>query len=175
MSKKKPLPPELAHECQALQAIYLAKKNSLKLSLGKIAAEAGKSTPAISHYLNGVNALNLPIAVVFSRLLDEPISSFSERLAREADSVIAAGSARSVRTAASIDMEALEKLNGQATPRSLAILDRIENALIEGRISEKDMALLEQIADRFGRHQDRTPRSSEKDYAALQKKLDEQH
>ena len=75
----------------------------------------------------------------------------------------------------SINIAALHALQGVATPRSLAILDRIEKALIEGRISEADIALLEQIAERFSRQPSAAKAmATPKDYSALQKEIDEQ-
>lgn len=85
MTKKKPLSTELAEECAELNRIFQAKKGSLALSQAKIADAAKMSSPAISLYLGGINALNLPIAAVFSKLLQVPISAFSPRLAAEAE------------------------------------------------------------------------------------------
>jgi SOS-response transcriptional repressor LexA len=80
--KKKTLTDEERHECRRLKAIYQAKKKELKLtheSIGEQMGDVGQS--AISHYLNGVNALNLQAAIIFSRALKVPISDFSTRLA----------------------------------------------------------------------------------------------
>lgn len=83
-SKKKALTPEQVLECETLNSIFIAKKNELGLSQAKIATAAGITPPAISHYLKAKNPLNVPIAVVFSELLQVPISAFSRRLAEEA-------------------------------------------------------------------------------------------
>lgn len=47
------------------------------------------------------------------------------------------------------NMAALQRLKGQATPRSVAALDRIEKAAQQGRLKEADLVLLEGIAARF--------------------------
>lgn len=51
--------------------------------------------------------------------------------------------------AASINMAALLKLKGKATPRSLDVLKRIEKAALDGRLKEADLLVLEGIAARF--------------------------
>lgn len=83
MTKKPPLPPELLAECQAANALYLSKKNELKLNKRKIADEIGISPAAVAHYLSGTNALNVKFAAALARLLDEPVDRFSQRLAEE--------------------------------------------------------------------------------------------
>ena len=90
MSKKKPLAPELLAECQAAKELFLAKKNALKLSQQKIADELGISGVSVSHYLNGTNALNAKFAATFARFIEEPVDSFSPRLAAEIAQLAAA-------------------------------------------------------------------------------------
>lgn len=46
-------------------------------------------------------------------------------------------------------LAALRSIRGKATPRTVAALDRIENAAKEGRLTEEDILLLEGIAQRF--------------------------
>lgn len=86
-NKKRVLTPEEKRECAALNTIYQSKKKSLGLRAVKLADECGKSPAAISHYLSGVNALNLSIATFFAIKLSVPIAAFSSRLALEADQV----------------------------------------------------------------------------------------
>ena len=83
--KKRELTDEEKRECAALNALYKAKKKDLGLSQELIAIEGLKasSQSAASHYLTGRNALNLEAAMVFSRYLQEPVSKFSTRLARQ--------------------------------------------------------------------------------------------
>jgi SOS-response transcriptional repressor LexA len=83
MTKKKPLPPELFADCEAAQKLFLSKKNALKLNQRKIADEVGITPAAVAHYLNGTNALNAKFASALARLIDEPVESFSPRLASE--------------------------------------------------------------------------------------------
>lgn len=80
---KKPLPADLLAECQAAHALYLAKKNGLKLNQRKIADAAGITPASVNHYLKGINALNAKFASVLARLIEEPVESFSPRLAAE--------------------------------------------------------------------------------------------
>ena len=80
---KKPLPADLMAECQAAHALFLAKKNVLKLNQRKIADAAGITPASVNHYLKGINALNARFASVLARLIEEPVESFSPRLAAE--------------------------------------------------------------------------------------------
>ncbi|MBD8592332.1 peptidase S24 [Pseudomonas sp. CFBP 8758] len=84
-AKKRNLTEEESRECAALNALYKAKKKELGLSQEKIAIEGLKanSQSAASHYLTGRNALNVEAASVFARYLQEPVSSFSPRLAKQ--------------------------------------------------------------------------------------------
>lgn len=84
-TKKRSLSDIEKAECEALNAIYKAKKKTLGISQEKIAIEGLKanSQSAASHYLTGRNALNIEAAAVFARYLQVPVSDFSERLAKE--------------------------------------------------------------------------------------------
>lgn len=84
-SKKRQLTDEERQECEALNALYKAKKKSLGLTQELIAIEGLKanSQSAANHYLLGKNALNVEAAAVFARYLQEPVESFSPRLARD--------------------------------------------------------------------------------------------
>jgi SOS-response transcriptional repressor LexA len=90
MSKKKPLSANLLAECKAANALFLAKKNALKLTQKKIADTAGISPASVAQYLNGTNALNAKFASMLARLIEEPVESFSPRLAAEIASLAAA-------------------------------------------------------------------------------------
>lgn len=81
--KKKELTEDERRECLLLRALFDAKKGRLGLSQQKIADEMDSTQGAIGHYLAARNALNLRAAVVFSKALQEPISAFSPRLAKE--------------------------------------------------------------------------------------------
>lgn len=83
MTKKKPLPPALLAECNAAHDLYLSKKNALKLNQRKIADAAGITPVSVNHYLKGINPLNARFAAILAKLLNEPIESFSPRLAAE--------------------------------------------------------------------------------------------
>jgi hypothetical protein len=49
----------------------------------------------------------------------------------------------------SVAFKAIANLKGIVTPRSLAVIKRIEKAAIAGRLKETDLVLLEGIASRF--------------------------
>lgn len=83
MTKKRILPPDLMAECEAAHALFLSKKNDLKLSQKKIADEAGMTPAAVNLYFKGINPLNTKFAAVLARMLEEPVSAFSPRLAAE--------------------------------------------------------------------------------------------
>jgi transcriptional regulator with XRE-family HTH domain len=83
MTKKRILPPELIAECAAAHDLFLSKKNELKLSQKKIADAAGMTPAAVNLYFKGINPLNTKFAAVLARMLDEPVSAFSPRLAEE--------------------------------------------------------------------------------------------
>lgn len=87
MTKKRILPPELLAECAAAHDLFLSKKNELKLSQKKIADAAGMTPAAVNLYFKGINPLNTKFAAVLARMLDEPVSAFSPRLADEISSL----------------------------------------------------------------------------------------
>lgn len=87
--KKKSLTPVQIAESITLKAIYMAKKEELELTQEKIAIELGGPESGQSragNYLNGITALNLKAALVFSRMLKAPVRDFSPRLADEIES-----------------------------------------------------------------------------------------
>jgi AcrR family transcriptional regulator len=83
MTKKRILPPDRLAECEAAHALFLSKKNELKLSQKKIADAAGITPAAVNLYFKGINPLNAQFAAVLARLIQEPVAAFSPRLAEE--------------------------------------------------------------------------------------------
>ncbi|MCU7240385.1 LexA family transcriptional regulator [Pseudomonas peradeniyensis] len=83
MTKKKDLSPEMKAECEAAKRLFTQKKNALGLTQAKVAEAADISPAGVAMYLNGTNPLNAKFAVVLSRLLQEPVESFSPRIAEE--------------------------------------------------------------------------------------------
>ncbi|MBI6944374.1 helix-turn-helix domain-containing protein [Pseudomonas putida] len=81
--KKRTLTPEELAECQALKTVYMAGKRNHGLSQLTLAEMLGITQSAVSMYMNGVNALNLPIAIGFAKALGVPVEDFSPRLAKE--------------------------------------------------------------------------------------------
>lgn len=92
MSTKKPLPPHLYAECKAAHDLFLTKKNGLKLTQRKIADAAGITPVSVNQYLKGINALNARFASVLAKMLEEPVESFSPRLAAEIAEMAASSS-----------------------------------------------------------------------------------
>jgi len=88
---KRPLTAEELAECAALKAIYNAKKKELRLAQDELGERlGGMSQSAVSHYLNGINALNPTVAAGFARELKVQVSDFSPRLAAEIAQLAAA-------------------------------------------------------------------------------------
>ncbi|WP_086956635.1 LexA family protein [Xenorhabdus innexi] len=87
---KKKLTTEQLADARRLKAIYESKKKQLGISQEKFADELGKSQGAISHYLNGINALNLEIAADFANKLGIRITDFSSSLDRQAKKLLTA-------------------------------------------------------------------------------------
>ena len=83
MNKKKKLSTEQITESKALKRIYIDKKDILGINQQDLADAISAGQAAVSHYMNGVNALNLKVASAFAQILQVPISSFSPRLAEE--------------------------------------------------------------------------------------------
>lgn len=90
MTKKKPIAPALFAECQAAHDLYLSKKNALGLNQRKIADAAGITPVSVNQYLKGINPLNARFASVLAKMIQEPIESFSPRLAAEIAEMAAA-------------------------------------------------------------------------------------
>lgn len=74
---------EQINESKALKKIYIDKKDILGINQQDLADAINAGQAAVSHYMNGVNALNLKVAASFAQMLQVPISSFSPRLADE--------------------------------------------------------------------------------------------
>lgn len=80
---KKPLTPDKKDECLRLKALFNSRKQELGLTQEKLAHALEMNQSSVSHYLNGVNPLNAPVAAAFARILGVEVSAFSERLAEE--------------------------------------------------------------------------------------------
>lgn len=80
---KKALDPERKAESDKLKAIFNSKKRELGLTQEKLAHALDMNQSSVSHYLNGVNPLNAPVAAEFSKILDVPVEDFSPRLAQQ--------------------------------------------------------------------------------------------
>lgn len=74
-------------ECAALKsaidAYNAGRSRADSLTQGKIADALGINQGSVSSYLNGYNALNAKVASVIAGMIDRPVSSFSQRLAKE--------------------------------------------------------------------------------------------
>lgn len=94
MTKKRILPSDRLAECEAAHALFLSKKNELKLSQKKIADAAGMTPAAVNLYFKGINPLNAQFAAVLARMIQEPVEAFSPRLAEEIRNMTSAPVAR---------------------------------------------------------------------------------
>lgn len=135
MTKKRILPPDRLAECEAAHALFLARKNELKLTQKKIADEAGMTPAAVNLYFKGLNPLNAKFAAVLARLLGVPVEKFSPRLADEirglrsapaADTDHRAGAAEKVM--AMLRMHAGKKLDDAA---QLKIASAVADSLVD--------------------------------------------
>lgn len=142
-------------ECHALKlavdAFNAGKNRSESLTQGKIAERLDISQGSVSSYLNGYNALNMRVAGAIAGMIGIPVDQFSARLAKEISQVSLSamlGHKSGALTEAYISGKATA-LRDIATPRSRAVLERINQAAIDGRLSEADLDLLDQIATRF--------------------------
>lgn len=148
MSKKKPLSDDLRAECVAANALFLSKKNELKLSQKKIADELGISPAGVSLYLGATNPLNARFAAVFSRLIKEPVEAFSPRLAKEI-AAIAQGLPAEQQAKTQSIQERSAIAAALASPRSREILERITQAAEDGLLTDEDVQLLEMMVQRI--------------------------
>lgn len=80
---KKPLPADRKDECLRLKELFNDKKKELGLTQEKLAHALDMNQSSVSHYLNGVNPLNVPVASAFARILKIEVAQFSERLASQ--------------------------------------------------------------------------------------------
>jgi SOS-response transcriptional repressor LexA len=96
MESKKILTTEQLEDAKRLKALYESKKKQLNVTQYTIADELGISQGAVGHYLNGRNALNVPIASGFAKILGVHISDFSPSLSKEVDEYSSASGGVSV-------------------------------------------------------------------------------
>ncbi|WP_313629863.1 XRE family transcriptional regulator [Pseudomonas sp.] len=154
MTKKRILPPELLAECAAAHDLFLSKKNELKLSQKKIADAAGMTPAAVNLYFKGINPLNAKFAAVLARMLDEPVSAFSPRLAEEISS-LTTGSAKASSTsgagAAEKVMEMIRKHAGKSldadAQEKIAAAALTAASEAQGKVIEADFSGLKARSD----------------------------
>ena len=80
---KKALDSTRKAECEKLKALFNSKKRSLGLTQEKLAHALEMNQSSVSHYMNGVNPLNAPVAAAFAKHLEADVADFSPRLAKE--------------------------------------------------------------------------------------------
>jgi transcriptional regulator with XRE-family HTH domain len=89
---KKDFGKEYQEEAQALDGLIKAynagKPSGQKISGARVAEDLGITASGFSHYLRGVNPLNLNVAIRVGKIFGFPISSFSPRLAKEMEMLI---------------------------------------------------------------------------------------
>jgi phage repressor protein C with HTH and peptisase S24 domain len=136
MTKKRILPPDRMAECESAHALFLSKKNELKLSQKKIADAAGMTPAAVNLYFKGINPLNAQFASVLSRMLNEPIEAFSPRLADEIRSMANSAKPSSGGTGAALKvLEMIRKHAGKGLDE--AAQKKIADAVAEGLADEQ--------------------------------------
>ncbi|SFU28342.1 LexA family protein [Xenorhabdus koppenhoeferi] len=85
---KKKLTAEQLADATRLKELFESKKKQLSISQETLAEEIGKTQSAISHYLNGINALNLEMATYFAQKLGVQIADFSPSLEKQARNLV---------------------------------------------------------------------------------------
>lgn len=81
---KRELTPEEKAECERLKALWTSWKARNRQTQEYAADQLGFRTQgAVSQYLNGKIALNLPVAIKWAKLLDCQVADFSPRLAAQ--------------------------------------------------------------------------------------------
>ncbi|MDC9583169.1 S24 family peptidase [Xenorhabdus sp. PR6a] len=85
---KKKLTAEQLADAARLKEIFESRKKQLGISQETLAEEIGKTQSAISHYLNGINALNLEMAAYFAQKLAVQIADFSPALDKQARKLV---------------------------------------------------------------------------------------
>lgn len=131
-------------ECEAAHALFLSKKNELKLSQKKIADAAGMTPAAVNLYFKGINPLNAQFAAVLARMIQEPVEAFSPRLAEEIRNLVGVPSTKAEvgeqnmnpgASAAEIVREMLNRsgknLSEDARRRLLAVAEADDGGAIE--------------------------------------------
>lgn len=115
----------------------------------RLAEKTLKTAKAASKWLNGESMPSRANMIAIADWLNVRVEwlAHGEGEMRAGDSQASAGD--SPAPATSMNMAALLKLKGKATPRSLDVLKRIEKAAQEGRLKEADLLALEGIAARF--------------------------
>ncbi|MEQ1969436.1 XRE family transcriptional regulator [Xenorhabdus nematophila] len=81
---KKKLTTEQIADAARLKELFESKKKQLGITQEALAEEIDKTQSAISHYLNGINALNLEMATYFAQKLGIRIADFSPSLDKQA-------------------------------------------------------------------------------------------
>lgn len=143
---------ECARLKAALESFNSGKSRRESLTQGKIAEALDMSQGSVSSYLNGYNALNAKFVSYVAGMIGITVESVSPRLAKDISSLTAgvdhrsSGSTIRDNPAAASDLDELLAL---ATPRSRTVLERIANAAREGRLTDGDLILLDQIAARL--------------------------
>ncbi|MEQ1977085.1 S24 family peptidase [Xenorhabdus sp. SGI240] len=85
---KKKLTAEQLADSARLKEIFESKKKQLGISQETLAEDIDKTQSAISHYLNGINALNLEMAAYFAQKLEVKIADFSPSLDKQARKLV---------------------------------------------------------------------------------------
>lgn len=183
---KKKLPPEERADNDRLKALWLEKHKAVGLTQEKFGHYHDMGQSAVGQYLNGYNKLNLSVAIKFASALQITVGEFSPTLEQEllagmslysgkeggpsmTPAYIRKGGSPSVLPGAGESTgnyaSELERLMVGATPRSRSALEHIAAEVAAGRVTEADLVMLEQIANRFAvsRPAPKTPNDAHKE------------
>lgn len=154
-SDRRKLEPWEVAECLALKSEISAYNSRLpkdqRLTQEHLAEIFGTSQGNVSALLNGHRPLNLDVAVKIAETLGIPVASFSDRFAAEVARLAKVGSADKHQSHGFTGPDVFEETRVPLTvsPHAQAVIERITAAAASGRLSDADVALLDQISARF--------------------------
>lgn len=153
-STKRKLEHHEVEECLALKAALdsFNSSRSKKISQQQIADDLDITQGAVSSFLNARNVIPMSVAVYFSNQLGIPIDKFSPRLAKDAKQIADLVNKYQQTQPPGLyqsNQDEFDALLNLATPRTRIELVKIAQAAADGRLTDDDIALLTQIADRL--------------------------
>lgn len=139
-----------------------ARMKEIGITQEQLAERLGVTQGAVAHWVSGRREPDLETIGRVLATLGLPAMQFGARLAAPIES-----NAEIIGAMSAWDMEMADL----ATPRSRAVLQRINQAATDGRLSEADINLLDQIAARFESRGASPAQHSEGSHKRLRDKL----